>query len=133
MKLLFDDKDVLYTVTGVNTLSKAREVVDSSELGAVIIDLNVPDSQGIETVKSLIEYCSDKPIIVITCDNSLENAKAPLRLGVQDYIIKENFNTEVLSQSIKSLILRCNKMGAYQDQQKGNIDDENANFTHTMI
>ena len=72
----------------------------------ILLDLNLPDSTGIETVERACKELPDVPIVVLTglFDQVMENDA--VNLGAQDYLIKGSFSDEDLLKSIQYSISR---------------------------
>lgn len=69
-------------------LSSGLEFLAETDVDAIIVDLNLPDSRGLETFTKINEKFSEKPIIVLTGLNDKEMAYRAVREGAQDYLIK---------------------------------------------
>ncbi len=85
--------------TGILELEKAAVEV-------VLLDLNLPDSAGIETFKTFHSHFPDIPIIIITSMEDECLAEEIVLLGAQDYLIKMEFDEKTLSKSIRYAIRR---------------------------
>ncbi len=70
-----------------------------------VIDLNLPDSSGIETFRTLYKSASDLPIVVLT-GAFYEEATGiqTVKEGAQDYLTKDNLNSTILYRSIRYAI-----------------------------
>lgn len=91
-------------ISHVSTLKEAQEF-DKDNIDVVLLDLVLPNSQGIETFKNLIKYCSDVPIIIISefDDLGCEAVKG----GAQDFLPPQDLLTSgLLIRSIKYAIER---------------------------
>ncbi len=62
--------------------------LSKSTIDAVLLDLNLPDSAGIETFFRVYENASDLPIVVLSSINAESTAVEALQGGAQDYLIK---------------------------------------------
>jgi two-component system sensor histidine kinase UhpB len=74
----------------------------------VLLDLNLPDSHGIETFNTMLKLVPDLPIIILTglLDENL--AIDIVSEGAQDYLVKGQIDKQLLSRSIKYSIERKN-------------------------
>lgn len=80
------------------TLAGARYCLSQTHFDVLLVDLNLPDSHGIDTVESLKPYCL--PIIVLTGDKTPEYEARCRALGVDDFlrktdIIKSDFAARI--------------------------------------
>lgn len=69
------------------SLVSAREALALSSFDLLLVDLNLPDSQGSDTVEALKPYCL--PIVVLTSDRNPQYAVDCRILGVSDFILKD--------------------------------------------
>ncbi len=75
-------------VTTVPTLAEAETLVGGGGCDVVLLDLSLPDSQGLDTVQRVLDAAPDLPIVVLTgtADNAL--AVKAVQAGAQDYLVK---------------------------------------------
>ena len=88
------------------SLSAALESLKKSGIDVVLLDLDLPDSRGIETLVKVRESAREIPIIVTTTQEDDRLSLASLRESAQDYLIKGRFDEEVLLRSIRYAIER---------------------------
>ena len=85
--------------TGLNQLKKTK-------FDLVLLDLTLPDSQGLASVELLVNNFPHLPIVVLTNTNDNQLAIEAVRQGAQDYLVKRKINIEVLVRSIQYAIER---------------------------
>jgi PleD family two-component response regulator len=89
-----------------DTLSAALEMLDAFRFAAVITDLNLPDSTGIDTLNRLLAVGIDGPVIVLThCDDdpvAIEMVKS----GAQDYLVKGHSDGALIQKTVRYAIER---------------------------
>lgn len=73
---------------------------------AVLLDLNLPDSNGLNTVIELRKAMPNVPIIVITGQDCLKLALDALKSGAQDYVLKGEIDGRYLARTIQYSIER---------------------------
>jgi DNA-binding response OmpR family regulator len=83
-----------------NSLTNTRSAIKENNYDLIILDLNLPESNGIDTVNEVFETLSkskkDIPIIVLTGSGSYKLGKKAFKLGIKDYLIKgEDENREL--------------------------------------
>ena len=66
----------------------------------------LPDSKGIKTFYKLHEQAPEVPIVVITALNDQEMGIEAVRMGAQDYLVKGNIDSAMLSRAIQYAIVR---------------------------
>ncbi|MCU0550454.1 MAG: response regulator [Leptolyngbya sp. Prado105] len=73
---------------------------------AVLLDVRLPDSTGLETVVQFRHAMPDAPIVVLTALNDETLALQAIRAGAQDYLAKDEITIHQLLRSIKFAIER---------------------------
>ena len=77
-----------YTTRTVGTGAQALEVLKEHVPLAVLLDLKLPDMQGLDILKSIRSQQNDSAVIVITGEASLHTAVEAMQLGADDFIAK---------------------------------------------
>jgi diguanylate cyclase (GGDEF)-like protein/PAS domain S-box-containing protein len=87
-------------------LSKGLADLQEQNFDVVLVDLNLPDSHGIETAFAVRKYSERIPIIVLTGFDDEDMAIKALQMDIQDYLIKGQINGILLTRSIRYAIER---------------------------
>lgn len=87
-------------VDEADRLSMATQKLCFQNYDAIIADLSLPDSSGLETINTLVTYAPETPIIVLTMDDQEGTILRSLRRGVQDYIVKGDDLNKALPRAI---------------------------------
>ncbi len=69
-------------------------------LDLVLLDLQLPDSSGVETVKEFKRFSNSVPIIVLTGQDDLEIGKACMQAGAHEFACKNSLNANLLERII---------------------------------
>src|SRR5690348_11549667 len=77
----------LFQVTHVDRLALALESLERFSFEVVLLDLSLPDSQGIETLRRMNEARPGMPIVVLTSIDDEVLGLQLLQSGAQDYLI----------------------------------------------
>lgn len=88
------------------SLSEARERASAQSFDVILLDLSLPDGQGLETVRSMIEFAPNVPIVVLTGLNDDDIAVQAIKAGAQDYLQKNSLTENVLIRTIRYSIER---------------------------
>ena len=88
-------------ITWAGSLAEARSLAAANSFELVLLDLTLPDSQGLDTVKAAVDTFPALPIIVLTGRSGDETGNDALRTGAQDYLHKGHITPEVLRRSIR--------------------------------
>jgi len=83
------------TVQTAETAHQAREMLRRSLYEVVILDLRLPDADGLDLLVEFRQYQPDVEVIIITGHGNIDSAVEAMKLGAYDYITKP-FNLEEL-------------------------------------
>ncbi|MDE7310802.1 MAG: response regulator transcription factor [Eubacterium sp.] len=97
------------------TLKKARDIFYQGGCGMVILDINLPDGNGMEFLKE-IRAVSSVPVIVLTANDMETDIVAGLELGADDYVTKP-FSLAVLRARVHTQLRRL-KMEKQEARKK---------------
>ena len=88
------------------SLKEGLSRIVKENFDVVLLDLVLPDSNGITTLEKFRSAEPNLPVIILTGLDDISLAAATVELGAQDYIVKTNANTTLLSRSIHYAIER---------------------------
>ena len=74
---------------------------------AVLLDLNLPDSAGLDTIGRMLAAAPGIPIVVLTATAESEAAVAAVQHGAQDYLVKSETDSKYLSRALRYAIERA--------------------------
>ncbi len=89
-----------FTVTVARTLADARACLDNIVFDVVLCDLSLPDSKGLQTVETVLGFDSTLPVIVLTGLNDDVVGLQAVNKGAQDYLVKDQIETALLTRAI---------------------------------
>lgn len=96
----------LFNLVHVKRLREALDLIQTEKFDAILLDLTLPDNQGLEAIELLMESSLHLPIVILTNTNDERLAIEAVRRGAQDYLVKRQVNIEVLVRSIQYAIER---------------------------
>lgn len=67
------------------------------DIGALLLDLQLPDADGLDWLRANPEICASYPVIVATADGSLSRAIEAMRIGAFDFLVKPIAGARLLS------------------------------------
>jgi PAS domain S-box-containing protein len=88
-------------LTWVKTLFEGLAAARETLPDVVLLDLSLPDSFGVATLKSVIAALPDIPVIVFTCSDDDDLAILALECGAQDYLVKGQFDRYALKRALR--------------------------------
>ena len=80
--------------------------LNSTRFDVALLDLTLPDSDGLASLDALIHHAPSLPIVVLTNTNDDELALDAVRHGAQDYLVKRQISLDILVRSIRYAIER---------------------------
>jgi len=98
------------------TLTQGLQALSKNEFNILLLDLNLPDSKGFETYIKVYTQYPQIPIIILTGTNDEELAMKSVRTGAQDYLIKGQIDSMLLSRSISYAIERAGLLKVVQQE-----------------
>jgi DNA-binding NtrC family response regulator len=104
MRLLEANSDL--EVSCVDRLSTGLAALAINPPAVVLLDLNLPDSQGAETFRSFLNHASGVPVVVLSGTDDEDLALEAINQGVQDYLVKGSFDGKQLARSLRYAIER---------------------------
>jgi two-component system sensor kinase FixL len=92
--------DIDYRVRRAANLSQALEQLTDGGNEMVLLNLELPDSQGLETFQKIRSHAPNLPIVILTRSDDLSTTVEAMKQGADDYFVKENPDDESLLRSV---------------------------------
>jgi diguanylate cyclase (GGDEF)-like protein len=107
IKEIFKDiKSMNVELTNVSTLADAQEKISKIKLDLVLLDLSLPDGYKLEGVKRICTMYPNIPVIVLTGLRDEQISIDAIKIGAQDYMIKDQIDEYILAKAIRYAIER---------------------------
>jgi PAS domain S-box-containing protein len=97
---LLNTGKISFRIESVSRLSEALARLKNGGVDLVLLDLGLPDSQGLATFHKLREATAHIPVIISTMDDNQEMAVAAVREGAHDYLIKDLSWSRLLTHAV---------------------------------
>jgi DNA-binding response OmpR family regulator len=94
-----------YTAKLAGTCAAARDALAESPYDVVILDLGLPDGDGLELLREWRKGGFDMPVLILSARDAVEDRINGLNLGADDYLSKP-FSADELIARIRSLLRR---------------------------
>jgi diguanylate cyclase (GGDEF)-like protein/PAS domain S-box-containing protein len=85
---------------------------------AVLVELDLPDSRGMETFERVYQAAPRIPILVLTSPLDEATAKRAVHAGAQDYLFKDHLDAYLLPKALRSMIERATYAEALFDEKE---------------
>ncbi|MCS6935380.1 MAG: response regulator [Chitinophagales bacterium] len=90
----------VFHVSHAENLKSALDLLAENTYDIILSDMNMPDSNGVETVKTLLSKYPGNLVIVLTGLTDEQVGLETVRYGAQDFLVKGKFDGKVLVSSV---------------------------------
>lgn len=104
--LLSQADDPRVDVEGCGYLADALERLSEGGIDLVLLDLFLPDSDGVATFERMYAFAPDVPVVVLTDLDDEETAMTTVQGGAQDYLVRDEVRSGILVRSIRYAVER---------------------------
>jgi signal transduction histidine kinase len=121
-----------FDVKNVARLTEALESVGSDRFDIILLDLGLPDSDGLATLRTMRRQTAELSIVVLTGLHNERTGLDAIREGAQDYLVKGQTDENLLVRSIKYAVERKKMESALKelnDTLEKRIDERTAQLT----
>jgi two-component system cell cycle response regulator len=105
-EMLAESNENGFLVEPVNQLSAGLARLSESGIQVVLLDLSLPDSQGLDTFAQVHAHAPDIPVIILTGLDDETLGQIAVREGAQDYLVKSQITSPILARAIRFAIER---------------------------
>jgi signal transduction histidine kinase/FixJ family two-component response regulator len=121
-----------FDVVQAGDASEFRELLSTSNIALVLLDIDLPDKNGDEILRDIVPLFPDLGIIMVTSTVDIEVALACLRLGADDYLTKPISAKEFNHAVITTLQKRRLVMDSRAHQEKLHISNSRLRFLQRL-
>jgi DNA-binding response OmpR family regulator len=82
-------------------LSAGLQALREQPIDVVVLDLGLPDSQGVDTVRRFADAAPSVPVVVLTGAQTLETALAAQQAGATEYLRKEELTPSLAERTLR--------------------------------
>ena len=107
----------IFNVVCARYLHEGLACLERQDFDAILLDLTLPDSQGLDSLAPLLDRAPSVPIVVLTNTNDRALAIEAVRRGAQDYLIKRQVNVDALVRALHYSIERKQALESVRAQQ----------------
>lgn len=105
-RILDRDTATRFHVERVSDLAGAIRALDEGAYDCVLLDLSLPDSDGLASIDRIVEASPACPIVVLTGYDDPSVAVEAVDHGAQDYLFKQKVDAETAARSIRYAVTR---------------------------
>ena len=99
-EMLKENKVNSWEVERAGSLAEGLKSLDGGEIDIVLLDLGLPDSMGLDTLRKFLSHRDDVPVVVLTGVDAEYMGVEAIRAGAQDYLVKGKVDPDMLSRTL---------------------------------
>jgi signal transduction histidine kinase len=130
VRLSLEKSPKLYRLECAGRLSEGLEKLGVQRPDVVLLDLNLPDSMGCQTVQKVAHEVPEVPILVLTGSDDESLALEAVRLGAQDYIVKGQIESHALTRAMGHAIERHQVLAALRESRQRQLEFKDKFLSH---
>ncbi len=96
--------DAVWKMTHVDRVGKAIKALERKHYDCILLDLFLPDSQGLKTLKKLKEHSKTTPIVIMSEIEYGPHKSRAEELGACDYLLKGQITEKRLRKSLQTAV-----------------------------
>jgi two-component system sensor histidine kinase/response regulator len=116
-ELLAEAEAGVFTLESIDRLSIGFKRLAEGGVDVILLDLGLPDSQGLDTFARTYDQVSDVPIVLLTGLDDKTLAAQAMRAGAQDYLVKGQIDSNLLTRALRYAIERKRAEQALQETE----------------
>lgn len=101
-----EDALSIFQFTIAESMNAGLEFLRNAEFDVVLLDLGLPDSQGLKSFETVHSAFPAKPVVVLSGSNDQRLALEAVQSGAQDYLVKGSTGWEIASRAMRYAIER---------------------------
>ena len=130
VRLRLVESNPMVDVNCVNRLADGITSMKDRPPSLVLLDLNLPDSQGAETFRKLLEKAPDVPVVILSGQDDEGLAIKALHQGAQDYLVKGGLTSGALDRAMRYAIERQALLRSLEMSRKQQLEFKNQFLSH---
>ena len=103
---LADAENVRFEVSTAESLADGLRRFNESSVDAVLLDLNLPDSSGLDTFRRVRAAVGESPVVILTGTEDLTIGAKAVEEGAESYLIKGQVDAHQLARSLRYALQR---------------------------
>lgn len=119
-----------YNILSANSGSKTFEIIDNESIDLILLDLDLPDMDGIEILEKMNELSCGIPTLIVSGSGSIKSAVKALQLGASHYIEKPPDYDEV--RTVVKKIIENNDLKREVNYLRTKDRQKHLNFEHII-
>ena len=117
-------------VNCVSRLADGLQSLKQDSPSLVLLDLNLPDSQGAETFRKVLEKAPGVPVVILSGQDDQALAIKALHQGAQDYLVKGGLTSSDLDRAMRYAVERQALLRSLEMSRKQQLEFKNQFLSH---
>lgn len=117
-------------VSCFDRLADGLAAISRNPPALVLLDLNLPDSHGAETFRTVLDKAPDVPVVILSGQDDEELAIKALHQGVQDYLVKGEITSNHLERAMRYAVERQALLRSLEMSRKQQLEFKNQFLSH---
>ncbi|MGH9674665.1 MAG: response regulator [Bryobacteraceae bacterium] len=105
-EILLDTREAFFRPVFVRSLAEMKQIVARMSFDVALVDMALPDSNGLETVRRARKCACDAPIVVLGSHDDPQAGIEAVRLGAEDFHCSNDLDGRTLIRSLRFAIER---------------------------
>lgn len=131
-QLLLKRSDVQFEVAWSACLKEGLKKLEEENFDVILLDMKLPESNGLTTVKRTYKKAPGIPIIVLTALNDEELALDALSAGAQDYLVKGHVDRPLIARAIRYAIERRHMLDRLEEAREKERHKQDLSFIQRL-
>ena len=102
-----------FDVITAPTFNNGLKILETNKFDKILLDLDVSHNEGLESFKEILKRYISIPIIIVASLADEEIGIESIKYGVQDYLVKGEFNGKLLVRALQYAIERKKLEGLF--------------------
>jgi pilus assembly protein CpaE len=107
----------VFEIQTAGSLMDALDLLGNGGFDVILLDLSLPDSDGIGTLTTIRVHAPHIPVLVLTGSDNETLANSALQHGAQDYIVKGQFDGPSLARALRYAVTRSRQASGHNGDE----------------
>lgn len=99
-----------YNVLAVEDLKSAEHVLQKHQFAVIIMDIGLPDGNGLDFVQRIKQQSADTEVIVFTGQGNIPDAIRAMKYGASDYLVKGEDSQRLITLTSQAIVKNTAKL-----------------------
>ncbi len=105
-------------------ITEATPMLSDPSVDAILVDLHLPDASGLQSVAMAHAASAGQPILAMTGRSTMDMGVEAVRLGAQDFLVKDDMTPGSLGRALRLAIERQHLLACMRDSVQASLEGE---------